>query len=430
MLAFIIKNKLFKSTMAYTIADALSKGVAFLTLPLVSSYIMPEELGIATNFEVLVSILSLLAGLAVVNALPYFYYERTKHEISVLVSSLISLILALNVFFAVLIMMFTGLLDSLLHLKLAFQIFSVVLVLSQLVSGINMVLFRLEEKPKAFVTFQLAQTMIYVVCLFLFVIHLRMEGAGKIYSLIVSYGVMVLIHFYCLYKRGILTLNISYDEIKTLLRFGIPLLPHSLSFWIKSGLDKVLITAYCGLAANGLYSMAMSFGAVYSIFVTAFNNAFVPYLQKRLNGMTEETEAHEKVRIVKLTYKIFGGFCGLYFIAVLFCWVSIKYLLDIRYSPSFQFIPWIILSLTITSFYSLVIQYPYTVKKTLGLGIITFSGSIVQFLLTFILIRNIGVDGIKYSLVLGALIIAGGVWWYSNKVYPMPWFGLKYLGQE
>lgn len=430
MLAFIIKNKLFKSTMAYTIADALSKGVSFLTLPLVSSYIMPEELGIATNFEVLVSILSLLAGLAVVNALPYFYYERTKHEVSVLVSSLISLILALNVLLAVLIMMLTGLLDSLLHLKLAFQIFSVVLVLSQLVSGINMVLFRLEEKPKAFVTFQLAQTMIYVICLFLFVIHLRMEGAGKIYSLITSYGVMTLIHCYCLYKRGILTLNISYDEIKTLLRFGIPLLPHSLSFWIKSGLDKVLITAYCGLAANGLYSMAMSFGAVYSIFVTAFNNAFVPYLQKRLNGMTEETEAHEKARIVKLTYKIFGGFCGLYFITVMFCWVSIKYLLNISYYPSFQFIPWIILSLTITSFYSLVIQYPYTVKKTLGLGIITFSGSIVQFLLTFILIRNIGVDGIKYSLVLGALIIAGAVWWYSNKVYPMPWFRFKYLNIE
>lgn len=75
--------------------------------------------------------------------------------------------------------------------------------------------------------------------------------------------------------------------MRELLHFGIPLLPHSLSFWLKSGMDKVLLTTYCGLTINGLYSMAMSFGAAYSIFFTAFKGAYVPYLQKRLNAMND-----------------------------------------------------------------------------------------------------------------------------------------------
>lgn len=61
-------------------------------------------------------------------------------------------------------------------------------------------------------------------------------------------------------------------------------------------------------------------------------------------------------------------------------------------------------------------------KKTFGLGLVTFSGSVLQLLLTFVLVKTIGADGIKYSLVLGSLVIMLSVWWYSNKVYPMPWF--------
>ncbi len=35
-------------------------------------------------------------------------------------------------------------------------------------------------------------------------------------------------------------------------------------------MDKVILTAYCGLNVNGLYSMALSFGAVYALFNTSF----------------------------------------------------------------------------------------------------------------------------------------------------------------
>ena len=105
----------------------------------------------------------------------------------------------------------------------------------------------------------------------------------------------------------------------------------------------------------------------------------------------------------------------------------INYILNDKYKLSFEFVPWIMISLTITSFYGLFVQFIYTKKKTFGLGIITFSGSLLQLAITYALISAFGKDGIKYSLVIGSLFIMLGVWIYSDKVYPLPWFSKKWL---
>ena len=421
-----LKQPLIKNSLVYAISDGICKAMSFILLPFVSYYLLPEELGVAANYDVLQNILSLLAGQAVVNALAYFYYDRTKDKVAELVSSLFLIILIVNVFFSIIIIFSTSLIDNYLHIGLGLQLLAVLSTTLNLLYGINMILYRLEDSPYSFAKLQIATAIIQIVLLVVLVIQLRMGAIGKIYSSIGGYVLLSGLHLYLLIKRGYFRLHISLSAIKELLKFGIPLLPHSLSFWIKSGMDKILLTTYCGLAVNGLYSMAMSFGAIYSLFNSSFMMAYTPYLQKRINNIPQDSVEEEKTNIVRLTYKIGICFVALYFVIVIACWVLMKYLLSEKYSESFQFVPWIMLSLTIYSFYSLVIQFPYTVKKTLGLGAITFTCSLIQLGLTFILIRYMGQDGIKISLVAGALLIMISVWLYSNKVYPMPWLKSLY----
>ena len=417
----ILKSSLFKNTAIYTITDGISKGLAFLTLPLISHYLIPEELGIAANFDVLQNILMLLAGQAVINSMPYFFYGKTKEEKSNIVSSLFFIVIVSNILFSFLILLFTAILEDYIHIGILLQILTIVSVVAHLISCLNLVLYRLEDKPYIFAKLQIAQTVLYLTALVIFVVVLRMSALGKILSVIVSFSLMAIVHIVLLIKRDYLKLSINIRQIKILLRFGLPLLPHSLSFWFKSGFDKVIITAYCGLSTNGLYSMAMSFGALYTIFNTAFSNSYIPYLQKRISCFTEDTITQEKNNLVIFSYRVMGGFCILSMLVILACWVAVKFVLDAQYNDSFQFIPWIIIGLTLNSMYGLVIQFPYSVKKTLGLGVVTFSGSLIQLLLTYLLVSNIGVDGIKISYVIGAFLIMFGVWLYSNKVYPMPW---------
>ena len=391
-LKFGKRKTLLGNALIYILSDGITKALSFLILPFVSFYLIPEQLGIAANFDVLQSILMLLAGQAIVNALPYFYYDRSREEIGLLVSNLLFIIIAVNLCFLIIILLIYGLIDEYLHIGLFLQLLTLISVIANLLLSINLILYRLEEKPFVFLKLQLLQSLIYVFLLILLVVCLKKEALGKIYSAVFSCSIVCLLHIYLLYKRGYLIWKIDRNSIGELLRFGIPLLPHSLSFWIKSGMDKILLTTFCGLSVNGLYSMAMSFGAIYSIFKVAFDNAYIPYLQKRISKMTFDNQKAEKKQLVRISYIISSVFFLLFFVVMFICWILIQYVLSDLYRDSFQFIPWILFSLTIYSFYSLVVQYPYTAKKTLGLGIITFSGSIILlFAIGLLVISLIGI---------------------------------------
>lgn len=416
------KTNLIKNSLIYVGADAFARVVSFLLLPIVSRYLIPEQLGIAANFDVLQNILSLLGGMATVNGLAYYFYKSSKKEIASLVSSLIFLIVGSNVIFAVVIFFLHANIEGYLHLGIGLQLLAVSSTVALLVSDIDKLLFRLEDKPYKFAILQFGQSVFYILLQLFLVVHLEMQAVGRIYSLVASLLLFSIVHVIILIRKGYLRFIYDPVAIKELLHFGVPLLPHAMSFWIKSGMDKILLTTYCGLAVNGLYSMAMTFGAIYTMCEMSFFKSYSPYLQKRISLFTPENETKEKYRIVKQAYTIAGGFGILYFVLLAFCWVAIYHVVDSRYIPCFEFIPWILLSCTIHIFYSLTIEYIYTAKKTGGLSVITFSGSLFQLLMTYLLVKNFGADGIKYSIILGGVVIMLGIWVYSNRVYPMPWF--------
>lgn len=424
---FSKKNVLVKETFIYTATDMVGKAMSFILLPIVSFYMPPDELGLATNFTVLTNLIVLLAGLALVNSLPYFYYEQKREDVVLMVSNLLLLCFSLCILIVGLTCVFSGLVEKYLKLDLKIQLISIFFVLGSLVTQTNFLLLRLENKAKSFAFIQIFQIVLHAAVVVLFVIVLRQGGIGKIYAEVLVYVIMGLISFVLLAKRGYLRFHLDISWMKKLLKFGIPLLPHSISFWLKGGVDKVFITTYCGLAANGLYSMALSISSIYTMLVNSFFNAYTPYLQKRLTQVEESNENIEKTQIVKQTYLLIILFFLVGVLAVCGAWIIINFLIDKKYLESFGYIPLIILANFIYTFYTFTIQYIYKAKKTLVMGIITFTGSAIQMLLSYWFIRLFGVMGAAYSLLVGNTLITIGISWYSNRVFPMPWFSKSLL---
>lgn len=427
---FSKKNVLVKETFIYTATDMVGKAMSFILLPIVSFYMPPDELGLATNFTVLTNLIVLLAGLALVNSLPYFYNELKREEVVLMVSNLLLLCFSLCILIVGLISVFSGLVEKFLQLDLQIQLISIFFVLGSLVTQTNFLLLRLENKAKSFAFIQIFQIVLHAAVVVLFVIVLRQGGIGKIYAEVLVYVIMGLFSFILLAKRGYLRLHLDINWMKKLLKFGIPLLPHSISFWLKGGVDKVFITTYCGLASNGLYSMALSISSLYTMLVNSFFNAYTPYLQKRLTQVEEINESIEKKKIVKQTYLLLLLFFIVGVLAVGGAWIIINFLIDKKYLDSFSYIPLIILANFIYTFYTFTIQYIYKAKKTLVMGIITFTGSAIQMLLSYWFIRLFGVMGAAYSLLVGNTLITIGISWYSNYVYPMPWLSDRFLTRK
>ena len=283
---FLFQNKIFKYTVVYTFTDGLSKGISFLIFPLVSYYILPDQLGLAANFDVLQLITSLLAGMAVVNSLPYFFYEQEKKENALMISNLILIVLCICLFFSVIIFFFSNVIYKYLQIDLSLQLLALLAACANLFFSLGMIILRLEDKVRNFVVLSLSQVVVQLLLVSYFVLFCKMQALGKIYSSVITQFLFALIQLSILYKRGYIVTQFSASFCVKLLKFGLPLLPHSLSFWFKSGIDKILLTNFCGLSVNGLYSMALSLGGVYNIFNQSFNNAYIPYLQKKIKYST------------------------------------------------------------------------------------------------------------------------------------------------
>ena len=417
-----INKTLVKDTAIYTVTDMLGKAMSFVLIPIVSFYLSPDELGLATNFTVMTSMLILLAGVAIVNSIPYFFYEQDKDENNALISNLLILAFFVCTFFCFVILVFSSVINEYLKFDIYVQYLAVVYVICSLISQTNLLLYRLEDKPKLFALFQIVQIVLHALFVVLFVIIVRGGGVGKIYAEVMVFLFMGIIHAVMLRRRGYLVIHINTSWMKKLIIFGLPLLPHSISFWFKSGTDKILITTFCGLFYNGLYSMALSVASIYTMLVNSFFNAYTPYLQKRLAQMTPETETREKKSIVKQTYFLFFLFFVVAVLTICGSWIIFEYMLNQKYLPAFQYLPLIIIAYFIYSFYSFVVNYIYKVKKTLVMGIITFTGSLIQMTLSYFMIEDFGVMGAVYSLLLGNALVTIGIFIYSNMVYPMPWF--------
>lgn len=418
-----LKNSsLVRDTFLYTLTDAFGKAIGFIILPFLSYYLSPDDLGLATNFSVLTSITVLLAGNAMVNALPYFYYEQNSAQRKSFISNLLILCFVICLILLLTLFLLQG--AAINYLKLDFKVIllAIPVTFAQLIQNANLVLCRLEEKPKLFAIYQISYIVLHVGLMVFLVIVLKLGGYGRIYADIIAFVVMALFHLYRLIKAGYIEVKINYGYIKDLLKFGLPLLPHSLSFWLKGGADKIIITNFCGLYQNGLYSMALTMNSIYNLVSNALMNAYVPSLQKRLSSVKEENLENEKRSVIKQNYLIVAVFSAIAVLAVGAAWFILNYLVESKYQESFKFVPLLILGQWIYCIYNLSIQYVYKQKKTLILGIITFTGSVIQVGLTWLFVKLFGVIGVAYSAVIGSLLISLGVFVYSNKVYPMPWF--------
>lgn len=417
-----IGRSLVKETFVYTATDAFGKAIGFLLLPIVSFYLPPEEMGIATNFSVLTTIVNLIAGQAIVNSLPYFFYEQNKEQNRQLVSNLFFICFTTCALLGVVAFFSSQIIESYLKLNTYVQVLAIFTVIANLVVNTGLILIRLENQAVSFAKFGVFQVLIHLLAVVLFVIGLRLGGVGKILAEAGVAIFMAFLHMGAMIRKGYIHISLNYPTIKRLLKFGIPLLPHSLSFWFKGGMDKVFITTYCGLAMNGIFSMALTVTSLYTIVTHAFFNAYTPYLQKKLSTMTTETEKEVKYKVVKMSYLLIGCFFLMALLAIFAGWLILNYVVDEKYKESFRFLPGLILGLYIYAIYSFSIQFVYKKKKTFALGCITFTGSLIQMGFSFMFIKNFGAIGAVYSSVLGTFIISVSVFILSYVVYPMPWF--------
>lgn len=417
-------SPLVRNSFVYVFCDGINKAIPFLLLPFITHYLTPSDYGIITNFTVYVQILSVFCFTCTVGAVPVMFYKLDKEGLKRYVSSIILLNTLSQLLCSVIAVSASFWIEKSLNLSFPFQLSAIVTVWFSGITYVNMVLWRCEEKPLAFGVYQISQSALNALTTILFVILMLLGWQGRIYSMILATVVFGLISIVVLIRRGYLSFAIDKRFVKQTLLFALPLVPHALSFWFKGGLDKVMLTNMVGLSSNGLYSVALTWGSIVTMFLTAFNNAYAPFLYKKLTAFDKDRQGtlNEQKRLVKLIW----GIVLLTFLFIVLVYLLSHVLIKIIYAPSYygslEYLPWVMAAQFFQGGYLMFVCFAHYTFKTKILGLITFSLSILQVGITYQMILYCGPVGAAVSSALTSLMTFYFVARYAMKVYTLPWF--------
>lgn len=410
----ILKNSLLKNGALFAFFSFLNSGINFLLLLVLANFISPTEYGELNLFNTFVTLLAIFISLNATGIIAVDFFSSDKKHLCRMLNTVLCLSTISFGFFSILLSLFSSFFETTIGLSIEYQWMGLLVCYAQVFSVINLDIWRLEEKPISYGLYSMATIIANFALTLVLVICFKQGWLGRLYAQVSVSAIFFFISIYFLRHRGYLVkIFPTKKSIKAALNFGVPLIPHNASIWVRQGLDRYIINYFYLATQVGLYSFAYNFANIIQIIGLAFNATNSVYIYKNLAKNDESVKPvllHQTKMMIIFFIVITVLVCIGTIIFIPICvpeYVeAIPYLIPLCVSALFQCI------------YYLFVNYIFYYKKTKQLMYITFSLSLLHLILSIILT--------KYSVMYTAYVtmfvnfaVLLSVFFYSRRIYKL-----------
>lgn len=410
-------NKFLQNTAIYTLSDVLNKLVPFVLLPVLTRYLTPEDYGIIAIFFVFTGILGVFMTLELNTVIGIKFFKLNRTQLKVYIANML-LITCISCSILLTIVIFQhSTLSRVLSLPSEWLFIGVFVTLLQFFTTVNLVLWQSEHRAISFGIYQIIQTVLNMSLSIVLIIGFGMNWEGRLIAVSINSILFGMLSLSLLNNRRYIKFQLNKAFIKDGINFSIPLLPHALGAWIRTGTDRILLTILIGSSATGLYTVGFQIASVIMVLTMAINKSFAPHLFQQLNAMTVE----QKTKYVKYMYL---SFVFLLLMAGLLSLASpfiINTFVGSEFKDSQKFITLLAFGFAFYGMNLILTNYILYLQKTILLSYITLIIGIIHIGLTYILIDYYGAMGAAKATIITSLLTLICVWHLSHKLYPMPW---------
>lgn len=420
-----IKNPLFRRMAVYALSDGLSKAIPFIVLPIIANYLTTAEFGLVTNYSIFVQLFAAIIGFSTHTSLNVNYYKSKAKK--ALISNLVATNMLLFLLSIMFILIAHDYVEDKTEITYNWQILAMVNAFGNWMFMVFTTKLRLEEKSVLFGKLQFSQSFLSATLSILFVIVLSWSWKGRLFSLLLTSVTVGLISIVYLLKGSNFTSHVKPKAIGDHFKYALPLVPHTMANWLRNGLEKFLITDQLGNSLNGVFSMGTTLMAVFTMFNAAFFSAYSPYLYKRLSeaDLDEAKKEEVKIDLLRKSYLYIIIWSLFLLIGYFAMKLLIIYALRAEYQETLEYLPHLTVALFFGGFYNVFFGFIFYYKKNLLVGTITIASSIVHVLLSYFLLKEVGLMGVAYSKIVVQVLIAAAITYVGHRLYPMPWFDFK-----
>lgn len=377
-------NKTLLNGSLFSLFSFFNQGVGFVLLILLAEYIAPAEYGSLSMFNTVVTFLGFFIAMSTQGFLAISYFKRGPAHFKEDVSAISLISLTSFIVLGAVIALLHRQLSQWLHLPTAFLFATVAIAFFHLFFDMRLNYLRVQEKVTRYGLWSCTFALISFALSLYLVIGRRLDWEGRAYANLIcsiAFGVLAI---GCFFRERLFTFKVSADTFKTVLYWGVPLIPHLASVWIKQGGDRLIINEQHSLADVGLFSFALNLTSIIIMIGSAFNATNSVSIYKTLSSGEPACDIRSKLR--RQTRDIAIIYLIAYVCIVLGASLLTPLLLP-RYAESIPY--FLILSLQGLGqcFYFLYSNYLFYYHLNKQLMFVTFTTSVLHLLLSLLLTR-------------------------------------------
>lgn len=399
-------KELSRNMLLFTIGSFGSKLLSFLLVPLYTMMLSTEEYGMVDLLTTTVALLIPILTIDIQDAVLRYVmdgYENAKILSIGIVVGIVGAIVLLVIITPLLMLNF-----------ILIDIKYIIFLISTYIIGSFYNIFSLylkgNEKISVYTISSILTTLVTccsnIVCL----LFLKLGIDGYLISMLLG---QIISFLYQIIYGGVLKeiwLSVCSFDIKLfkdMVRYSVPLMINSLSWWINNVSDRIMISFFKGVAENGIYAISYKIPTIISIVQSVFFNAWII-------SAIKEFDPEDKDGFIGGTYDFYSFALSIVCSVVLMLNIPIASLL---YSNDF-FIAWKCVPFLLigTIFYGLSLFHGaiFTAQKnTKAISRTTLYGALINALLNVLLINFYGAVGAASATMIGCFF----VWWFrSNEI--------------
>lgn len=376
---------LLKNIGLLTLSSFVTKLLSFFLVPLYTNILSTTEYGTYDLFNTTIGVLLPILTLNIQEAIMRFSID-SKYDRKSIVTVAVRCLIFSN--FIVILGLIINYMFAFSLIAKQYAVFFFLMFLSQSLSGmITMYVRGIDKISDLSVSSVIAS--VITICLnvaFLAFFHLGLIG----YFMANTIGPMVQ-SFYLIIKAQVLRdikFRQSYlSEKNEMVNYSKPLIANSTAWWVNNASDRYIVVFFCGLAENGIYSVASKIPSILNMFQIIFNQAWTL-------SAVKDFDPEDKNGFFTNTYKAYN--CMMVIVCsgiIAFDKVLTRFLYAKDFYVAWKYVPWLTIAIVFGAMSGYIGGFFAAVKDSKIFAKSTIYGAITNVMLNLILTPIMGALG-------------------------------------
>lgn len=380
---------LLKNVGLLTLSSFATKLLSFLMVPLYTSVLTTEEYGTYDVFSTTVSVLLPILTLNIQEGVLRYALDKSADRKAIVTVGVRWTLVGITL---VGIGLFVALWTGLFTMGQRYALYFFLMFFSQALSGLVLFYVRGIDLITDLSISSVIASVVIIGFNLLFLLVFRWGLDGYFLANIIGPLVQVAYLLVRTHMLGDIRPDRRYQsETRLLISYSVPLIANSIAWWVTSVSDRYVVIFFCGLAANGIYSVASKIPSILTVFQTIFSQAWTL-------SVVKDYDPDDKDGFFANTYAAYN--CVLTLVCSVII-VADKALARFLYANDFyaawQYVPWLTIAIIFGALSNYVGGFFTAVKDSRGFAQSSVAGAVTNVALNLVLVPLVGPMGAAVS---------------------------------